>query len=71
MTRAAEIPAENGTETEAGRRAFWPLTLGCMGVVYGEYLTRMEKTGWNAPRTRVRISEPRLAALLLRHGLMK
>src|SRR5512145_523281 len=36
MTRAAEIPAVNGTETEAGRRAFWPLTLGCMGVVYGD-----------------------------------
>jgi KUP system potassium uptake protein len=36
MTRAAEIPAVNGTESEAGRRAFWPLTLGCMGVVYGD-----------------------------------
>jgi len=36
MTRAAEIPAVNGTEGEAGRRAFWPLTLGCMGVVYGD-----------------------------------
>jgi KUP system potassium uptake protein len=36
MTRASEIPAVNGTETEAGRRTFWPLTLGCMGVVYGD-----------------------------------
>ena len=36
MTRASDIPAVNGTETEAGRRAFWPLTLGCMGVVYGD-----------------------------------
>ena len=36
MTRAAEIPAVNGTESETGRRAFWPLTLGCMGVVYGD-----------------------------------
>ena len=36
MTRAAEIPAVNGTESEVGRRAFWPLTLGCMGVVYGD-----------------------------------
>ena len=36
MTRASDIPAVNGTESEAGRRAFWPLTLGCMGVVYGD-----------------------------------
>jgi KUP system potassium uptake protein len=37
MTRAiSETPAVNGTESEAGRRAFWPLTLGCMGVVYGD-----------------------------------
>ena len=36
MTRASDIPAVNGTETEEGRRAFWPLTLGCMGVVYGD-----------------------------------
>ena len=36
MRRASEIPAVNGTESEAGRRAFWPLTLGCMGVVYGD-----------------------------------
>ena len=36
MTRASETPAVNGTESEAGRRTFWPLTLGCMGVVYGD-----------------------------------
>lgn len=35
MTRVA-TPTANGTETEAQSRAFWPLTLGCMGVVYGD-----------------------------------
>src|SRR5262249_17185164 len=37
MTRAlSETPAVNGTDGEAQRRTFWPLTLGCMGVVYGD-----------------------------------
>jgi KUP system potassium uptake protein len=37
MTRAlSETPAVNGTDSEAQRRTFWPLTLGCMGVVYGD-----------------------------------
>ena len=37
MARAlSETPAVNGTDSEAQRRAFWPLTLGCMGVVYGD-----------------------------------
>lgn len=37
MARAlSETPAVNGTYSEAQRRTFWPLTLGCMGVVYGD-----------------------------------
>jgi KUP system potassium uptake protein len=37
MARAlSETPAVNGTDSEAQRRTFWPLTLGCMGVVYGD-----------------------------------
>jgi KUP system potassium uptake protein len=37
MARAlSESPAVNGTESERHTHAFWPLTLGCMGVVYGD-----------------------------------
>ncbi len=33
----SEIPAANGAEAEAHSKAtFWPLTLGCLGVVYGD-----------------------------------
>ncbi len=32
----SDTPAVNGTENETHARAFWPLTLGCMGVVYGD-----------------------------------
>jgi KUP system potassium uptake protein len=32
----SETPAVNGTESETHTHAFWPLTLGCMGVVYGD-----------------------------------
>jgi KUP system potassium uptake protein len=32
----SDTPAVNGTENEIHARAFWPLTLGCMGVVYGD-----------------------------------
>jgi len=32
----SDTPAVNGTENETQARAFWPLTLGCMGVVYGD-----------------------------------
>ncbi len=36
MTRVlTDTPATNGTESET-KQAFWPLTLGCMGVVYGD-----------------------------------
>jgi KUP system potassium uptake protein len=37
MTRViSDTPAVNSTENETHARAFWPLTLGCMGVVYGD-----------------------------------
>jgi KUP system potassium uptake protein len=37
MTRVLTEPhAANGADAEAKRRTFWPLTLGCMGVVYGD-----------------------------------
>ena len=37
MARAlSETSAVNGAESETHRHAFWPLTLGCMGVVYGD-----------------------------------
>jgi KUP system potassium uptake protein len=37
MARAlSETPAVNGTESETHTHVFWPLTLGCMGVVYGD-----------------------------------
>ena len=37
MTRVLTEPhAANGTDAEVKRRTFWPLTLGCMGVVYGD-----------------------------------
>jgi len=37
MARAlSESPAVNGTKSETHTHAFWPLTLGCMGVVYGD-----------------------------------
>jgi KUP system potassium uptake protein len=37
MTRVLTEPhAANGTDAEVKRRKFWPLTLGCMGVVYGD-----------------------------------
>src|SRR6476659_3814516 len=37
MARAlSETSAANGAESEMHRHAFWPLTLGCMGVVYGD-----------------------------------
>jgi len=32
----SDTPAVNGTESETERHPFWPLTLGCMGVVYGD-----------------------------------
>src|SRR5262249_53862485 len=37
MARAlSETPAVNGTVSDRHANAFWPLTLGCMGVVYGD-----------------------------------
>ncbi len=37
MTRVLTEPhAANGVDAEVKRRTFWPLTLGCMGVVYGD-----------------------------------
>ena len=37
MARAlSETPAVNGTDSDRHAHAFWPLTLGCMGVVYGD-----------------------------------
>ena len=41
-----------------------------MGAVYGEILRDMERAGWAQPRHRVSLSKPRLAWLLLRHGLV-
>lgn len=42
-----------------------------MGAVYGQILSRMEAEGWRAPRRRLSLSKPRLAWILLRHGLMR
>ena len=41
-----------------------------MGAVYGQILTRMEAEGWAPPRRRLSLSKPRLAWILLRHGLL-
>ena len=41
-----------------------------MAAAYGAILDRLEARGWAAPRARVRIGKWRMAALLLRHGLM-
>jgi phytoene synthase len=41
-----------------------------MAAVYSEILREMEKRGWAPPRHRVRLSKPRLAAIVLSHGLL-
>jgi squalene synthase HpnD len=41
-----------------------------MGAVYSEILREMEKAGWAPPRHRVRLSKPRLARIVLAHGLI-
>ncbi|HEY1962013.1 MAG TPA: presqualene diphosphate synthase HpnD [Rhizomicrobium sp.] len=41
-----------------------------MGVVYSEILREMERVGWAPPRHRVRLSKPRLAAIVLANGLI-
>lgn len=41
-----------------------------MAAVYSEILREMEKRGWAPPRHRVRLSKPRLAAIVLAHGLI-
>lgn len=41
-----------------------------MAAVYSEILHEMEKQGWAPPRRRVRLSKPRLAAIVLTHGLI-
>ncbi|MFL5239771.1 MAG: presqualene diphosphate synthase HpnD [Rhizomicrobium sp.] len=41
-----------------------------MAAVYSEILHEMEKQGWAPPRRRVSLSKPRLAAIVLAHGLI-
>jgi presqualene diphosphate synthase len=41
-----------------------------MAAVYSEILREMEKVGWAPPRRRVRLSKPRLARIVLAHGLI-
>ncbi|MBV9570464.1 MAG: presqualene diphosphate synthase HpnD [Alphaproteobacteria bacterium] len=41
-----------------------------MAAVYSEILREMEKRGWAPPRRRVSLSKPRLAAIVLAHGLI-
>lgn len=41
-----------------------------MAAVYSDILREMEKVGWAPPRHRVRLSKPRLAAIVLTHGLI-
>jgi presqualene diphosphate synthase len=41
-----------------------------MAAVYSEILREMEKQGWTPPRRRVSLSKPRLAAIVLAHGLI-
>ena len=41
-----------------------------MAAVYSEILREMERVGWAPPRRRVRLSKPRLARILLAHGLI-
>jgi phytoene synthase len=41
-----------------------------MAAVYSEILREMEKVGWAPPRHRVRVSKPRLAGIVLAHGLI-
>lgn len=40
-----------------------------MGAVYSAILSKMEKQGWAAPRTRAKISKAELLVIVLRHGL--
>ena len=41
-----------------------------MAAVYSEILREMEKQGWAPPRHRVHLSKPRLAAIVVAHGLI-
>jgi presqualene diphosphate synthase len=41
-----------------------------MAAVYSQILREMEKQGWGPPRHRVSLSKPRLAAIVLAHGLI-
>jgi presqualene diphosphate synthase len=41
-----------------------------MAAVYSEILREMERVGWAPPRRRVRLSKPRLARIVLAHGLI-
>jgi presqualene diphosphate synthase len=41
-----------------------------MAAVYSQILREMEKQGWAPPRHRVSLSKPRLAAIVLSHGLI-
>jgi phytoene synthase len=41
-----------------------------MAAVYSEILREMEKQGWAPPRHRVHLSKPRLAGIVLAHGLI-
>jgi len=41
-----------------------------MAAVYSEILREMEKRGWAPPRHRVRLSKPRLAAIVVANGLI-
>lgn len=41
-----------------------------MGAVYSAILSAMEAQGWNAPRKRVSLPKAKLAAIVLRHGLL-
>jgi phytoene synthase len=41
-----------------------------MAAVYSEILREMERQGWAPPRRRVSLSRPRLAGIVLAHGLI-
>lgn len=41
-----------------------------MSAVYAAILSAMERQGWTSPRKRVSLSKPRLAMIVLRHGLL-
>jgi len=62
FTEAGAIMARSPRQTVRAPRI--------MGEVYRSILERMVARGWDAPRTRVRVSRARLGLILLRYAII-